>query len=188
MNKIKLGIVILSLSYGCANSLSEKQKEEYILKGNDIVKTSSKALESSLALEMKNGGVERAIPFCNSMALPLTEKLSKANKVQIKRTSDKIRNKKNMPNEEEKEILAYYKEHSQGNDPLEPIAKLNKQGSVSYYAPIVLHKKCLICHGTAGKELTYETDSIIKSYYKLDRATDYAAGDLRGIWSINFNN
>jgi hypothetical protein len=149
--------------------------------------SSAKALESSLGQEMKNGGIEAAIPFCNTLAYPLTEKLSVANDVIIKRTSDKFRNEKNAPNEDEIEVISYYKKLNGQNNPLKPVVQLNDNGSVYYYAPIVVKKKCLICHGSVGKELTYQTDSIIKSYYISDRATEYAVGDLRGIWSINFS-
>lgn len=187
MSKFVFVTFILFFTYACSDSLSEKQKEEYIVKGNQIVLNSTKALEYSLGQEMKNGGVEGAIPFCNTMAYSLTEKLSESNEAVIKRTSDKIRNEKNKPNEEEMEILAYYKKLHEESSPLEPVVELNKKGKISYYTPILIKKKCLTCHGVVGKEMTSRTDSIIKSYYKMDMATDYTIGDLRGIWSINLS-
>jgi methionyl-tRNA formyltransferase len=87
---------------------------------------------------MKNGGVEGAIPFCNTKAYSLTEKLSESNEALIKRTSDKIRNEKNKPNEEEMEILAYYKKLHEESSLLEPVVKLNKNGKISYYTPILI--------------------------------------------------
>jgi hypothetical protein len=59
-------------------------------------------------------------------------------------------------------------------------------GDRHFYAPIIVQKKCLTCHGEVGVDVTKKSDSIIESYYPKDLATGFKEGDLRGIWSITF--
>jgi len=47
-----------------------------------------------------------------------------------------------------------------------------------------MQKKCLVCHGTIGKEMAAKTNATIKSFYPNDLAIGFQEGDLRGIWSI----
>jgi hypothetical protein len=136
---------------------------------------------------MKSGGVLEAVPFCNTMAQPLTEEIEKKYNATIKRTSLSIRNEKNIPSEGEIIILNQYKNSFGKSETIEPIVTLDNSGTTHFYAPIILQKKCLSCHGTVGKEVTKQTDSIIKSYYPNDKATGFKEGDLRGIWSVTFN-
>ena len=64
--------------------------------------------------------------------------------------------------------------------------EIDKSGNPHFYAPILLQQKCLTCHGIIGEDITFKTDSIIKSIYQNDVATGFKEGDLRGIWSITF--
>ncbi len=135
---------------------------------------------------MKEGGVKEAVPFCNNMAYPLTEEMSTKYNAEIRRTSDKLRNEKNRPNDEEKKIIDNYKKAMASNKQLKPIVEIDASGNPHFYAPIILQKKCLACHGSIGKEVSIETDSLIRSYYSTDKAVGFKEGDLRGIWSITF--
>lgn len=60
--------------------------------------------------QMKEGGPSMAIGFCNQSALPITKKMAASHEVEIKRTSLKIRNPENLPNEEELKVLHYYED------------------------------------------------------------------------------
>ncbi|HFS67373.1 MAG TPA: DUF3365 domain-containing protein, partial [Flavobacteriia bacterium] len=91
------------------------------------------------------------------------------------------------PNAEEKKVIEAYLSSLKEKQNLEPIVHREKDNKVHFYAPIIMQKKCLACHGTLGKDITKQTDSIIKSFYPLDKATGFKDGDLRGIWSITFN-
>ena len=105
---------------------------------------------------------------------------------EIKRTSLKIRNPENRPNEREVLVLNQFEDMMRKGDSLKPLVSLNDEGRPHYYAPILAQKKCLMCHGEVGKELSVVVDSIIKSHYPNDLATGYSEGDLRGIWSVAF--
>ncbi len=187
MKKLLFLSLTILITASCSNSLSDKKKKEYSLKGKEIAEATAKNLVTNLSQKMKSGGVSEAVPFCNSMANPLTEEIEKKYDVAIKRTSLLIRNEKNKPTEGELIILNQYKNSFIDKDTLKPIVNLDNAGKPHFYAPILLQKKCMTCHGTVGQEVTVQTDSIIRSYYPDDKATGFKEGDLRGIWSITFN-
>jgi hypothetical protein len=180
-------VFILILS-GCTKTLSEKQRDKYITEGKEMALATANKLGSNLSQKMKEGGVKDAVPFCNTMAYPLTEEMSEKYNVEIKRTSDKLRNDKNKPNEEENNIIDYYEKTLAANEQLEPVVEIDASGNPHFYGPIIMQKKCLACHGSIGKEVSVKTDSLIKSYYSNDKAIGFKEGDLRGIWSITFLN
>lgn len=180
-----IGVVLVFVS--CSKTLSEEEKEQYLSQGKEIAMATANTLGSNLTQKMKNGGVVEAIPFCNVMAYPLTEQMSEKYNVSIKRTSHKIRNDINMPTVEESKIIDGYLQLAKEGKPIKPSIEIDKSGKPHFYAPILLQKKCLACHGTIGDNITMESDSIIKSYYGNDKAIGFKEGDLRGVWSIIFN-
>ena len=127
-----------------------------------------------------------SIGFCHQSALPITKKMAAYHGVEIKRTSLKIRNPENLPNEEELKVLHYYEDKKAEGKELNPLVSLDPSGNPSYYAPIRVQKKCLMCHGSLKKEVSPVIDSILRVKYPEDLALGYNEGDLRGIWSITF--
>ncbi len=184
----KLIVILISIAVlsSCSKSLSKKEVEQYTIQGKEIAQTTAKKLGGTLVEKMKDGGVKEAVPFCNSTAISLTEEMSDNFNVSIKRTSHRLRNEDNKPGAEENAILNnYIKLFSEGKQ-LKPVVELDESGSPHFYAPIILQKKCLTCHGEMGVDITKKSDSIIRSYYPKDLATGFKEGDLRGIWSIAF--
>lgn len=178
-------ILLLVLS-ACEPSLSEKEIRHYREQGDEIVKSASEKLSGTLMSKMKEGGATEAIGFCHQSALPITKKMGAYHDVEIKRTSLKIRNPENLPSEEELKVLLYYEDKLVEGKELNPLVSLDPSGRPSYYAPIRVQKKCLMCHGTPKQEVSSAIDSILKVKYPEDLAIGYNEGDLRGIWSISF--
>ena len=186
MKKLLILITSAVLCTGCQKSLSEKEVQEYRESGMKIAKETYQKLSATLTEKMKAGGIPEAVQYCNTAALPLTEEISAKYGVQIKRTALRTRNERNSPDEEELEILNYYQTLSNKNQELKALVQLDKKGNPHFYAPIILQKKCLSCHGSLDQEVSRKTDSIIKSYYPNDMALGFQENDLRGIWSIAF--
>ena len=178
-------MVFLLLS-ACEPSLSEKEIRHYREQGDEIVKSASEKLSGTLTAKMKEGGAPEAIGFCHQSALPITKKMAAYHGVEIKRTSLKIRNPENLPNEEELKVLHYYEDKKAEGKELNPLVSLDPSGKPSYYAPIQVQKKCLMCHGSLKQEVSPVIDSILRVKYPEDLAMGYNEGDLRGIWSITF--
>lgn len=179
-------ILIFMGIVSCDNSLTEKERQEYTNKGNEISQATFKALSEKLTEQMKLGGPAQAIPFCNVEAMPLTQQLSEEYNVTIKRTSDKLRNPENKPSARELEIINDYHKLISDKQEVTPIVEVDINNKKHYYAPIILKGNCLACHGKVEEFVSVKTDSIIKSLYPNDEAIGYNEGDLRGIWSIEF--
>ena len=186
MYKITLLFSALFILSSCSKSLSKKEVEKYTIQGKEIAQATAKKLGGTLVEKMKDGGVKDAVPFCNTKAIPLTEEMSNKFNVDIKRTSHLLRNENNKPNDEEILVINNYKDLMAKGKGLNPVVELDNDGNPHFYAPIILQKKCLTCHGEVGVNVTKKSDSIIESYYPKDLATGFKEGDLRGIWSITF--
>jgi hypothetical protein len=112
--------------------------------------------------------------------------MSEKYEVSIKRASHKLRNSLNKATPDEEKIIKQFKSALLVKSQINPIVKLDNDGNPHYYSSIIMQKKCLACHGTIGKEVTKNTDSLIKSLYPNDNALGFVEGELRGIWSITF--
>lgn len=186
MKKIIL-LLFLLVFVSCNQSLSTKEVEVYSIKGTEIAQKTFKSLSGNLMEQMKQGGTSKAIPFCNLNAVSITDQLSKQYDVQIRRTSNKLRSCDNEPTDRELDILLEYEKLVSANKKLKPVVELDESGKKHFYAPIKIKANCLACHGKVNETMSVKTDSIIKSIYQFDIATDYTEGDLRGLWSITFN-
>ncbi|WKK66137.1 Tll0287-like domain-containing protein [Lutimonas zeaxanthinifaciens] len=186
MKEVTFILFLSVLFFSCSKQLTKKESELFKERGNQIVQKTAEELSGNLMSKMKEGGIPLAVEYCNTAALPLTSKVSEAEKVTIKRTSLKTRNSLNEPNEEELKVLKKYTSQLKKDVSPEAIVEIDHSGKPHYYAPILVEKKCLMCHGTIGKELSKQADSVIKSFYPNDLATGFSDGDLRGIWSISF--
>ena len=150
--------------------------------GTAISGASFMALSGHLGKAMGAGGPIKALNYCNTKALPLTDSLSQAFQVSIKRTSLKNRNPENAPSEAETKVLQAF-EQASGESPHQ-IGRSDKD--ITFYKPIRLAAPCLKCHGTPGEELATEVHATIQELYPGDKATGYSEGDLRGMWVVQF--
>ncbi|MFT4533645.1 MAG: hypothetical protein ACJA1A_001846 [Saprospiraceae bacterium] len=184
-------LVTIAFSWGCKNTsqkmsnefIDQATNEEFIIKGKEIASYAFLSLSGELAKAAKHGGIKNALSYCNTNAIPLTDSLSNAHNVDIKRTSLKFRNPKNKPTEREREILNQYEMTKNNGLIMEAIID-NEAERRTFYAPIIMQTACIKCHGEKSSISMY--DSILKLYPN-DLATDYNQGDLRGMWSITFN-
>ena len=187
MVKKYLFFLVLMSVFACNDSLSTKEKEVFLKKGSEIAQATLKELSGHLIQQMKLGGPEQAIPFCNIQAMQITSKTAKIYDVTIKRTSNKIRNPENIATDRELEIIKEYQSAIDSKKEIFPKIELDIEGNKHFYAPIKINSKCLSCHGEIEKKLSVKTYSLIKIKYPKDKAIGYKDGDLRGIWSITFD-
>ncbi len=183
---IGLLTVLLVVVYSCQQGLSPKEKELYTVKGKEIAQATFKRMAGEVEKNMKEGGVSQAAPFCNAHAGDLTAEVEEKFNVSIRRTSLKVRNEENAPNEDEKVVLEQYQSMLDNGKELAPLVKKDSEGLPHFYAPIKLKEKCVACHGVIGETMKQEADSILKVLYPNDKAIGFKEGDLRGIWSIKF--
>lgn len=88
--------------------LSEKEQKDYLQKGQMLAQQSFAALSGRLMAAIEQGGVPHAVKYCNVAALPLIDSLSNVHQANIRRTSLKIRNRQDVAQGWEKEVLEAY--------------------------------------------------------------------------------
>lgn len=186
------GIMMLTLTFftNCTNGekapLSEEEKAEYLSKGKEITAATFAALSSRLTKAIQESGPASAIEYCQLQALPVTDSLSKTFGATIKRTSDKLRNPANNPTKWEADVIdEYHLLLNKGEEPQPKVFKVDEK--VVFTAPIMVLPQCLACHGQPEQDIAPETLQKLAERYPNDAAKDFRAGELRGIWSVSFN-
>jgi cytochrome c len=146
-------------------------------------------ISTTLVDAMEKGRVKYAAQFCNLVAYPIVDSMSKVHHARIRRVSDKPRNPKDAMDEEEQKVFAIFKAKAQmPNAELKPIVVQHDDGTVGYYAPIKISMPtCLKCHGEVGKDIKAEDYKVLKLLYPNDVAVGYKEGELRGMFSIRFS-
>lgn len=142
-------------------------------------------LSKELQAAMKEGGVQKAVPYCNLKALPIADSLSELHGVLIRRVTDRTRNPADSLNALEADVFASYRDAVAEDGEVSPVVRGTVDGAY-YFAPIVLQDFCLKCHGEPGTDIAQEDLELIQGLYPEDKATGYRPGELRGMWSIYF--
>ncbi len=120
---------------------------------------------------MAAGGPAAAIDVCAEDAPRIADQVAEEFGVRIGRTSFKLRNPANRPPAwVEPAVLA-----RRGD----PVRFLGPEGTLGVLEPIMVMPTCLGCHGDADR-LAPGVAEAVASRYPEDRATGFAAGDLRG--------
>jgi hypothetical protein len=133
-----------------------------------------KALKSGLA-----EGPAAAIQVCRLKAPGIAEALS-VDGVRMGRSSHKLRNPGNTAPEWVSPIMQAYLDEPSGREPRAIELADDRWG---YVEPIMLQPLCLTCHGS---QLAPEVAERIAELYPDDEATGFEAGDLRGVFWLEF--
>jgi hypothetical protein len=155
--------------------------------GRQIAMNTKTVLGKNLMLAIQTKGTEKAISFCNTRAIPLTDSMAIAQQAKIKRVSDKNRNPKNAANDDELAYIELIKKRINNNQSPQPQIKNLGDKLIGYY-PIMTNKMCLQCHGQPESEVLPNTLKRLKSLYPNDKALGYSENELRGIWVIEMGN
>lgn len=166
-----------------SNTTPQNTKE----KGLAYAINTKKVLGKNLMRTIKKQGTVNALAFCNERAYPLTDSMAISQKANIKRVSDKPRNLNNSASKKELEHIDYFKKKVAENEDYEPIVEHQKQQATVYY-PIVTNGMCLQCHGSPHKDIKPKTLKKLEALYPNDKAIGYGVNQVRGIWSVTFDN
>lgn len=206
MKKILEFLLITSLLYSCgSNERVSKEVFEEVNKsmevkklneadiiqagmkwGDEISTEAQQQLITALQKAMDEKGIPGAVEFCNVQALPILQSVSEKHGVGIRRASNRYRNPKDKPTEEEMGILEAYEYNIENELPLDPSIQKFENGEVYLYTKAIKipNGMCLSCHGEPGTDISAETQKALAALYPDDKATGHKIGDLRGMWSI----
>lgn len=155
-------------------------------RGMQMAQAAKAELGKNLMTQIQKNGVIAALNFCNIQALPITDSIATVYKAHIKRVTDKPRNPMNRANAAELQYIGTFKGQVASGEEVKPI--VNTMGKeIEFYYPITTNSMCLKCHGTPSKELEMLTLSKIKELYPKDQAIGYRENEIRGIWSVRFD-
>lgn len=179
MNNARLvvaaGLVLALLA--CTSGTAQKQRTENA-RGAELLAPFKQDLKQALLAGMQEGPLT-AISVCKDQAPAIAESLSTAG-VQMGRTSHRLRNPDNSAPEWVDTVLQTYLGEEQGRAPrLVTLAK----DRLGYVEPIVTQPLCLACH---GKSLAPDVAVHIAETYPEDQATGFEAGDLRGVFWVEY--
>jgi mono/diheme cytochrome c family protein len=165
---------------------SEQNTLNFGEQGAKYAMMAKSVLGKNLLDAINTKGVDEALAFCNLKAIPLTDSVATAQKVGIKRVSDKPRNPKNQAASDE---LAYIEEAktalAKGEKPLPKTQEIN--GKMIGYYPIETNTMCLKCHGKPESDIKTTTLEKIGKYYPMDKAVGYGENQIRGIFVVEMN-
>ena len=143
-------------------------------------------LKATLQQAMKEGGPVNAIAVCNEKAPAIATEMSAGKGWRIARTSLKVRNPANAPDNWERAVLEdFEKRKAQGDKPeaMEhyEIVQQNGKQMFRYMKAIPTAEICTACH---GEQIGDEIAAKLKELYPADQATGFKPGDIRGAFTI----
>lgn len=163
---------------------AEYNKEAVAERGMQYAQATQQLLAQNLVKAIGEKGTLYAVEFCNIEAMPLTRKMEEEHNAFIRRVSDRNRNAKNEASEQELDYIEHFKEQiATGKDP-EPIV-ITENGRSRFYSPIITNKMCLQCHGKP-EQMQPEVIKKLQDLYPNDKAVGYSENEVRGLWSIEF--
>ena len=141
-------------------------------------------LQQNLVEAMQANGPVGAMAFCNVEALPLTQQVSEEQGMVVKRTSWRLRNPANAPDELEGAALAHFAEAAAagGGVPADWV-QADPAGGFRYYKALPTGAPCVQCHG-APEQLAEGIPEALAGLYPMDQAVNFAAGKLRGLLRV----
>lgn len=152
-----------------------------------LISTFASQLQSELKSALQQGGPTAAVEICKERAPAIADSLSQPAGWQIGRTSLKPRNLAlNSPDGWERRVLNQFEDRAAaGENPRDLTYAEVVQGEdgkrYRFMKAIPTAEVCLACH---GKEINPSVAAALDDAYPNDQARGYAAGDLRGAFSL----
>ncbi len=182
--------VMLTANLAAAKSPQDPASTENsaeIKSSRAIVQQFATTLKDALQEAIKDNQPANGITVCHTQAGAIAEKLSQQHGALVGRTSLKVRNPQNAPDNWELAVLKQFearKAQGEALDKLEFSAVIpddQGQQTFRYMKAIPTTALCLTCH---GQTLPAEVDAKLKELYPNDQARGFKEGDLRGAFTI----
>lgn len=180
--------VIAAISITTSTQVGHATSTENALAGEarGIVKNFAGKLKKTLVSTMKEHGPVAALSVCNAEAPEIASESSQASGWTVGRTSARLRNTSNAPDNWEAKVLAIFAEKKAAGEDLKKMqfyetVEVDGKKSFRYMKAIPMGKPCLTCHGENLKEPVKEN---LQALYPQDAATGFKEGDLRGAFTL----
>lgn len=160
--------------------------DEQVAASRQIAQRFGGQLKTELQTAMAAGGPQQAISVCNIQAPAIAQQLSGETDAKVGRTSLKVRNPSNAPDEWERAVLQRFEQQkAQGANvqTLEFYERVEVNGKMQfrYMKAIPTGQLCTTCHGT---NIAQPIANQLTELYPQDEARGFNIGDIRGAFSI----
>lgn len=163
-----------------AGAASQPAAADPAVEGRRLVGELKRRLTAALTGALRDGPAS-AVAVCRTEAPAIARALGTGGAV-LGRATRKPRNPANLAAGWQAEALADFERRAAGGAGLDGASwsKRLPDGRTAYAEPLLVQPLCLTCHGPVDA-MPSELRAVLAAQYPDDRATGYAAGDLRGI-------
>lgn len=152
----------------------------------EIVKSFAQTLKGRLTTAMSESGPVHAVEVCNAEAPRIAREHEDAGDWTVARTSARVRNPDNAPDEWERQVLESFAERAAAGEDLaamEHVETVDRDGrkELRYMKAIPMGEMCVACHGA---DLEPELAARIDALYPQDQARGFEPGELRGAFTL----
>lgn len=191
MYKIKIAVlIVLGLFIISCNTKPKEEKIATNINRKDTLRNYAIQTKGVLGKNLMNAinkqGTEKAIEFCSTKAIVITDSMGTALNATLKRVSDKPRNPINMANEDETAFIKELKQKISKGEKMTP-KFTESDGEITGYFPIETNAMCLQCHGSKDSDIKPNVLKKIVQLYPNDQATGYKENEIRGIFVVTQN-
>lgn len=170
---------------GCVCACTENM-EEHLNVSRESSKQLAVQLKAKLKASLQSHGPLEAITVCNVEAENIALQVSETNKLQVGRTSLRVRNSNNTADSWEEKKLAEFEQLKNTGSDLKALEvfEVTKESDARwfrYMKAIPTQEVCVVCH---GKHIAPPIQEKINSLYPNDQATGFELGDLRGAFTV----
>jgi hypothetical protein len=153
--------------------------------GREIANQFGAELRTALQAAMAEGGPLAAIRVCNEDAPRIARSAAEHSGAVVGRTSLKVRNPANEPDDHERAVLAVLAQELAASIEGPPPERIHllEDGRVRYMSAIVTQPPCLACH---GESLAAPVAEALAALYPDDEARGYRSGEMRGAFTITW--
>ena len=174
-------LVIAAIAPAQAESVDER-----IAGSQAAIQTFASTLQGHLMEAMQEGGPPKAIDVCRERAPEIAADISAETGWSVGRTSLKLRNPDNAPDEWERAVLEDFDARRAEGVPASELSRYEivedgDEKVFRFMRAIPTAGLCLTCHGT---ELGGDIQHALERLYPSDQATGYSEGDVRGAFTI----
>lgn len=160
--------------------------EAFAQESRAMVKAFAGTLKGELQAAIKEDGPIHAISVCNVKAPEISRDLSRPPQWTVGRTSHKLRNPDNAPDDWEAAVLDEFLIRAAAGESLKAMERVelvetDDNRTYRYMKAIPVGEVCLTCHGA---DIAPELKAKIDSVYPEDQATGFELGELRGAFTI----
>lgn len=170
-----------------SKTMTEDELQERIADTRAAIEQFASTLQGELVAAMEEGGPTQAIKVCNQRAPEIADDIAAETGWTVGRTSLKIRNPDNSPDEWERIQLEHFESQRADGTPANELAPRHEvvEGEdgarFRFMAAIPTGGACLACHGS---NIDSDVKHALERLYPDDQATGFSEGDVRGAFTI----